>query len=285
MIQDLHMNKMDSKYVFQICLEFGIANGFTLAPCSSCNNFEMHSRTTRMEILFEEDSGLWQVVQKQNANGEKTGLRKSISTHEELVNYLSQAKSLDIKSNCIMSDSKPLDMHSDIAAIFTKYLPSVSSTFASAFANGLIAYHKAFRDHQDKSVNYETLPDYQNAILEIMVVQKDETWIHSPQFRKIMALSIGKLFGTKITRFSPPSNVDIFYTMVFLDSHHNRWLISLQQSEVNQEKTCLCASLPRSGTFMTELLVMNTENDQSSPEFQKNGFKVLVQDTTSIWHD
>ena len=193
------MNKMDSKCVFQTCLEFGIANGFTLAPCSSCNNFEMHSRTTCMEILFEEDSGFWQVELKQNADGEKTGLRKSISTQEHLLNYLSQAKSLDIKSNNIASavdmpsndiaseiditstniasavdmpsqniaseidmpsqnigtavdmpsNNIAVDRHSAISAIFTQILPSVSSNFANTFANGIIAYHNAFKAQHD----------------------------------------------------------------------------------------------------------------------------------------
>ena len=118
-------------------------------------------------------------------------------------------------------------MKEKIVGIFTKNLPSVSASTAEEFAGGMQAYYNAFKARQDSDMNYNSAPDYHSELNHIMAVAREDYWVHSPQFRKILGLAIGKLFKTKITMFSAQNTLDISYSFMFVDAHFNRWSVSL----------------------------------------------------------
>ena len=175
-------------------------------------------------------------------------------------------------------------MSDKIVEIFTRILPSVPSGAADTFAHGMRTYICAFKAQRDNDMNYESTPDYQNGWNEIMVVQADDLWVHTPHFNNILGLSISELFRTKITMFSPPCTVEIFRTVVFVDAHFNRWIISIMQSEIDPEQIRVCARFPRSGTKVEYFCLKKTENELSSPTFNTSCFKLLVYDA-NVWHD
>ncbi len=69
------LKEIEFKQIFQISLDFAIANGGTIAIISEGQaKFGIHSFTTRTDILVERDQtqpGVWHAEQKQNAAGEK----------------------------------------------------------------------------------------------------------------------------------------------------------------------------------------------------------------------
>ena len=177
-------------------------------------------------------------------------------------------------------------MSAKIVEIFTKNLPSVNANAGQAFAAGMVAYHRAFTAIRDGAMNYETLPDYRNGWNEIMVVQKeDDLWIHTPHFKKIMGLSIGELFGTKITMLAPPCGPEIFCVVCLVDACSNRWIMSVLQSEMDSEQIRICLRFPRSGTKMalTPHTLKLTESELAGADFHTNGLQLIVYDT-STWH-
>ena len=175
-------------------------------------------------------------------------------------------------------------MSSDVIIqdLFTQNLPSVQSNSANEFSKGMNAYYSAFKVQQEKAMNPESIPDYHNAFHKIMEVQKDDYWVHSPQFRKVLALAISNVFKTEITMLSPPCLPYIYYTMVFVDEYKNRWIISLQESASDPNKLSICARLPRSST-KTQYSISMTEKELSSADFNASCVQIFVQDTKS-WH-
>ena len=84
---------MELLQIFKICLDFAIANGGSMTHPMGNKKFWINSRTTRTEILIEKDStrpGVWQAEQIQNAVGEKNPTKETISSEEQMLNYLSR---------------------------------------------------------------------------------------------------------------------------------------------------------------------------------------------------
>ncbi len=174
-------------------------------------------------------------------------------------------------------------MTEKIVERFIQILPSVPATSASAFADGMQNYYTAFKTHRESAMNYESKAEYLDAWHEIIVVKKDDLSIHSPQFRKVLGLSIGELFKTKITMFSPPSTVDFIYSIVYVDENCNRWIVSLLESDADANELRICARLPRSGTKVSTFGLDKSEIDLSSPNFNNSGIHLMVQDTIALW--
>ena len=180
-------------------------------------------------------------------------------------------------------------MKDKLCKIFTKNLPSVPSSTAEAFADGMQAYYKAFKARQDNDMNYNLAPDYHSEFNHIMAVGLEDYWVHSPQFRKILGLAIGKLFKTKITMFSAQNTVDISYANMFIDTHFHRWSVSFitrsspADSEGSTGGSRICARFPISDTKVQHFMKI-TEEEISDPEFNKKEVCLFVHDA-SMWHD
>jgi hypothetical protein len=116
-----------------------------------------------------------------------------------------------------------------------------------------------------------------------MAVEPDDLWVHSPQFRKVVALAIGALFKTNITMFSPQNTVDIVYSLMFVDAHFNRWGVSLLRSESQPEAFRVCARFPLSDTKIQTFKTI-LEKEMIDPAFNKSDVHILGQDTTALWH-
>ncbi len=114
-------------------------------------------------------------------------------------------------------------MNTKIVDIFTKILPSIPSTTAEAFAQGM----QSFYDNRQDGMEYD-----------IMVVGDDELWVHTPHFRKILGQTICELFNTHITKFKPPCTQHLSHSMVFVDVHNNRWGVSVLKTET-QYRICM----------------------------------------------
>jgi hypothetical protein len=142
-------------------------------------------------------------------------------------------------------------------------------------------------------MNYISAPDYHSELNHIMAVAREDYWVHSPQFRRILGLAIGKVFKTKITMFSPQNTVDISYAMLFVDAHFNRWSVSLlplllssagQDDDSEKEaKFRICTRFPISGTKVQHFFKI-TEEEISDPAFNKKEIAIFAHDT-SMWHD
>ena len=133
-------------------------------------------------------------------------------------------------------------------------------------------------------MNYSTAPDYHNNFTHIMSMREEDFWVHSPQFRKILGLTIGELFKTKITMFSSQNNMGNSYAMTFVDSHLNRWGVSILSSDVDSEgpKFSIGARFPISVTKVMHYTKM-TEKEISDPAFNKSDIAICVHDTSS-WY-
>jgi hypothetical protein len=176
-------------------------------------------------------------------------------------------------------------MSNPIAEIFTKCLPMMPGAKADAFGDGMLTYYNAFKTRRDDDMNYKIAPDYHTEWNFIMAVEPNDLWVHSPQFRKAMALAIGELFKTKITMFGPQNTVDINYSMMFIDAHFNRWGVSISRS-VGQPEAPLCgrvcARFPLSDTKVHPFTTIQ-EKEMSDPAFNNSKIHILVQDTTDLW--
>ena len=173
-----------------------------------------------------------------------------------------------------------------IVEIFSRNLPSVNSNTAVAFAHGMRNYYSVFRVHQASGMNYTNTPEYLNSWNEIMMIHPDDDlWVHTPHFKKIIGLAINELFQTNIEMFSPPCQLDLFYSMVFVDANFNGWIVSVMQSEVDSEKVRICARLPRYNMKVTtsyNLISHATENELSASKSSSGQPTVLlVHDATS----
>jgi hypothetical protein len=132
-------------------------------------------------------------------------------------------------------------------------------------------------------MNYEKAADYHNALNDIMVVRAEDYWIYTPHFKKILGLSISKLFKTKITMLGCSNDSEFFHSNVYVDEHSNRFLLSMVASEVDPAMIRLCVRFPVSGTKM-QMISMIKDKEMSTPEFNASHHLILVQDA-SAWHD
>jgi hypothetical protein len=183
----------------------------------------------------------------------------------------------------VINNSDPNSMPGKIVEIFTKNLPWISPDKAEAFADGMLTYYNAFKSRQDEDMNYKSAPDYHTEWNFIMTVEPDDLWVHTPQFRKAVALALGALFKTKITMFSPQNTVDITYSVMFIDECFNRWGVSLLHSETDPDKFRICARFPLSDTKVQPFETV-IEKAMSDPAFNKSTIHILVQKTTDFWH-
>jgi hypothetical protein len=165
--------------------------------------------------------------------------------------------------------------------IFTKNLPSVPASYASAFEAGMLSYYTAFKDHQNNDMNYVSKPEYLQLKHEIMQIKQDDLWIHSPHFIKTMGLTIGKLFRTKIAYIGNSSYANVFYTMLFIDTHYNRWIVSLQESG---DEVSVIIRMPRSNTNIYKNVKFIEESELADPELCKSVLQIVAQDVTTSWY-
>jgi hypothetical protein len=170
-------------------------------------------------------------------------------------------------------------MSDKIAAIFSSQLPTVDA--ADAFAKGMCAYHIAYKVQRDGAMNYADTPEYYNSQPEIMLVKQDDFWVHTPQFRKVMALAIGELFKTKVTMFSAPATVGCSVAMLFIDVHFNRWLVSISESAAGQIRVYM--RFPIANTKVSHAVVVE-EGQMCSPTFNASDSCMMVQDANA-WHE
>jgi len=156
-----------------------------------------------------------------------------------------------------------MDTSSNISAIFEKNLPSVEKEKKSIFIEKMLAYHNEFKRHRDNEMNYEGNAEYQNELSTLSIVDQNDYWIYSPQFKKTVALVIGELFKTKITEVSLSTPVTVTQDLVLFDGHLNRWTVSFQYREPEPEKLHIVIRFPRSssGTKLTELTNRKSVSD------------------------
>ena len=170
----------------------------------------------------------------------------------------------------------------EIEEIFARNLPSVSTSAAFAFASGMHTYYEDFRARREGDMNYEKAADYFNGVNEIMEVSEDDLYIYTPHFKKILGLTISKLFKTKITMLSSPGDVKNNYSLYFVDDHKNRWNVSAQQSESDPLKVRICARFPIAGTII-HMTHASPESEIHSPLFNASGKLLCVRDAQE-WH-
>ena len=173
-----------------------------------------------------------------------------------------------------------MDTSSNISAIFERNLPSVDKEKKSILIEKMLAYHNEFKRHRDNEMNYEENAEYQNEHSTLSIVDQNDYWIYSPQFKKTLALIIGELFKTKITEVSFGTPVTVTQDLVLFDGHLNRWTMSFQSRESEPEKLHIVIRFPRSKsrTKRTELVDEKTVSDLPPDTY------VNVIDT-SQWHD
>ena len=122
-----------------------------------------------------------------------------------------------------------------IPDIFTKNLPCIPPELAHEFATGIQAYHAAFKTHRDTAMNCELLPEYQ-ASTYIMKVPGDQFWPFTPNFRKIVALTIQHLFKTDLISLSS-SRITMDQTLVYVDKGANRWIMTIGEPTCDHSTT------------------------------------------------
>ncbi len=117
-------------------------------------------------------------------------------------------------------------MTESLEDIFCKHMPHVDASMATTFAANMQAYYEQFKVFRNESINYEALPDYQNTQQHILHAPKDSFWLYSPHFKKTMALAIGGLFGTTITKIG----FGVWcQCIIFIDEHSNRWIVVIDE--------------------------------------------------------
>ena len=165
-------------------------------------------------------------------------------------------------------------------SIFTKNLPSVSATSARVFADGMVTFYSAFKDYQNDHMNYESEAEYLNYKRDIMVVKHEDLWIHSPQFMKTLGVTIGELFRTKIVHFGNVNTANFLYTMLFIDTHFNRFIVSFEKSG---EDISMSVRMPRSETKIAPDMKWMTETELADPALSNSGLAVIAQDVSCLW--
>ena len=81
---------MNFYQVVDTCLAFSKANGGTIATYPvGHSKLEIHSRTTRTEILVDQTApGQWLVTLKQSAAGDNCEINETVSTQDDLLQFI-----------------------------------------------------------------------------------------------------------------------------------------------------------------------------------------------------
>jgi hypothetical protein len=176
-----------------------------------------------------------------------------------------------------------------LVEIFTKNLPAVAPATASLFASGMRAYYAAYRERRDSAMNHEACMEYRKTYSTLVPLQQDDYWAFTLHFKKILVLSISHVFKTKITMLSPPTDLDVKNSTMFVDEHANRWIVQLvpPAGPPNLFPTAVNILFPRSGTktykhetiSVRKLNVIGFEHEEGAA-----GWSVGVHDI-SKWHD
>lgn len=197
----------------------------------------------------------------------------------------------------VMSESGPAEpppfessqQADPLVEIFTKNLPAVAPATASLFASGMRAYYAAYRERRDSAMNHEACMEYRKTYSTLVPLQQDDYWAFTLHFKKILVLSISHVFKTKITMLSPPTDLDVKNSTMFVDEHANRWIVQLvpPAGPPNLFPTAVNILFPRSGTktykhetiSVRKLNVIGFEHEEGAA-----GWSVGVHDI-SKWHD
>ena len=126
-----------------------------------------------------------------------------------------------------------------ICNVFTRILPFVPICVVETFANNIQTCHCAFLAY--RGMDYECVQEYRDESHDLLILQAEDFWIFSPQFKKILALAIGEQLGTKITMISTSCPCEDWQTWVFMDADSNRWMVTIKGF-------CLSMLLPFSNT-------------------------------------
>jgi hypothetical protein len=168
-------------------------------------------------------------------------------------------------------------MTDPLADIFSKHLPSVPQIVADQFAQGMRSYHELYKSYREKAMNYESLPEYQNAQHSVMTVPQDQFWSYTPHFKKIVALAIQDMFKTKIATLGV-STVSIEQTFVFVDEHTNRWVMTLTESPLDPCLNQISIFFPRSNTPIIVQGIQTPIKQVNDPAFAKSNLALAVSD-------
>ena len=174
-----------------------------------------------------------------------------------------------------------------LAEICSRCLPSVAGIVSGGFCEGMRGYHELYKSYRDRAMNYESLPEYQNAQHCVMRVGRDEFWPCSPQFRKAVALTIQALFKTKITAMAM-SPVSMEQMVVFVDESGNRWIMVVDHecAEVETD-SCLnriCMFFPRANTPVCVQGVPTALKPLNDPALGKSGVGLVVCGVVGEWN-
>jgi hypothetical protein len=175
-------------------------------------------------------------------------------------------------------------MTDTLVEIFTRNLPFVSPSAAEDFARGMRAYHGAFQQHRDNALNYEGDPEYRQGLTEIMQLRQEDYWVYTPHFKRILGLSIGELFKTKITMITPRSDVDIFHEAILVDTHYNKWVVYITHKKSDPSIIHVALKFPRTGT-KTHFASISYVSNMDKPETEKSTSTVFIVHDASVWHD
>ena len=162
-----------------------------------------------------------------------------------------------------------------LAEICSRCLPSVAGIVAGGFCEGMREYHELYKSYRDRAMNYESLPEYQNAQHCVMKVGRDEFWPYSPHFRKTVGLTIQELFKTKIVEMAM-SPVSMEQMVIFVDESGNRWIMTLTECETDSCLNRICMFCPRGNTPVSVQSVPKNLKQLNDPAFGKNGLALMV---------
>ena len=170
-----------------------------------------------------------------------------------------------------------------LADIISRHLPSEVGIVAGGFCEGMRSYHELYKSFRDKAMNYESLPEYQNAQHCVMTVGRNEFWPYSPHFRKAVALMIQELFKTRIISvgFNP---VSMEQTMFFVDEHNNRWLLTVTECPSDPCLNQISIFCPRANTPTSLHGVSVCLKKMNDPAFAKTGMAIIVSDV-ACWNE
>ena len=147
-------------------------------------------------------------------------------------------------------------MADELNAIFKQHMPSIAERVRGEFVEEMLGYYNEFKLYQESEMNYERNPKYTDMLYTLTVLDKDEYWLYSPQFKKTMALMIGSLFRTKITDFSLSTPVSVSQDFAFVDAGMHRWMMTFAEVESEPGKLHICIRFPQSRSFIQRAGIM-----------------------------
>jgi len=171
-------------------------------------------------------------------------------------------------------------MADEISDIFKRNLKMVDDEKMRVFVENMHAYYCRFKFHRDNELNYEGNTDYQNELFHLSMVNEEDYWIYSPQFKKTVGLMISKLFKTKITDIGLISPVAACQDYVYFDKHMNRWIVSIESRESEPGKMRIMIRFPRSNSILRSVDVVDSQT-VSDPQFKG----IFWATGASVWYD